>query len=65
MSCRYDVHDIYDIFKRIPDEDSVWVGAVKGRNRVRQILVNLTSSSGQAFFAWSASEGIVVEPLVN
>jgi hypothetical protein len=43
----------------------VWVGAVKGEDRVRQVLVSLKISSGQAFFAWNASEGTVVELLVN
>jgi len=28
----------------------VWVGAVKGQDRVRQVLFNLKSSSEQAFF---------------
>ena len=50
MNCSYDMHDTYDIFKKLPDEGTVWVGAVKGENRVRQVLVNLKSSSKQAFF---------------
>jgi hypothetical protein len=65
MNCSYDVHDKYDIFKKLPDDGTVWVGAVKGQERVRQILVSLKSSSGQAFFAWNASEGTVVELFVN
>jgi hypothetical protein len=31
MNCSYDLQDTYDIFKKPPDEGSVWVGAVKGR----------------------------------
>ena len=65
MNCNYDMHDTYDIFKKLPDQGSVWVGAVKGQHRVRQVLVSLKSSSGQAFFAWNASEGTVVELFVN
>ena len=65
MNCSYDVHHTYDIFKKLPDEGIVWVGAVTGENRVRQVLVNLKSSSEQAFFAWNASEGTVVQLLVN
>jgi hypothetical protein len=65
MNCSFDVHDTYDIFKKLPDEGSVWVGAVKGGDRVRQVLVSLKLSSGQAFFAFNASEGTVVELLVN
>jgi hypothetical protein len=65
MNCRYDLHDTYDIFKKVPDEGTVWVGAVKGQERVRQVLVSLKSSSGQAFFAWNPSAGTVVELLVN
>lgn len=65
MNCSYDMRKTYDIFKRLPGEGTVWVGAVKGENRVRQVLVNLKSSSKQAFFALNASEGIVVERLVN
>jgi hypothetical protein len=59
------MHDTYDIFKKLPDEGAVWVGAVKGQDRVRQVLVSLKLSSGQAFFAWNASEGTVVELFVN
>jgi|GEM_PF-4879246 len=65
MNCSYDMYDTYDIFKKLPNEGTVWVGAVKGQNRVRQVLVSLKSSSGQSFFAWNASEGTVVELLVN
>jgi hypothetical protein len=59
------MHDTYDIFKKLPDEGTVWVGAVKGQDRVRQVLVSLKLTSGQAFFAWNASEGTVVELFVN
>jgi hypothetical protein len=65
MNCSYDAHDTYDIFKQLPDEGIVWIGAVKGQQRVRQVLFSLQLSSGQAFFAWNASEGTVVELLVN
>jgi hypothetical protein len=65
MNCSYDAHDTYDIFKKLPDEGTVWVGVVKGQQRVRQALFSLKLSSGQAFFAWNASEGTVVELLIN
>ncbi|HTP43014.1 MAG TPA: hypothetical protein VMJ13_00530 [Candidatus Acidoferrum sp.] len=65
MNCSYDVHSTYDIFRKLPDEGSVWVGAVKGEDRVRQVLISLKCSSPGAFFAWNASEGTVVELLVN
>lgn len=65
MNCSYDMHETYDIFKKLPHEGTVWVGAVKGQDRVRQVLVSLKLSSGQAFFAWNASEGTVVELFVN
>jgi len=65
MNFCYDVHSTYDIFKKLPDEGSVWVGAVKGEDRVRQVLISLKSSSEAAYFAWNASEGTVVELLIN
>jgi len=65
MNCCYELHDTYDIFKKVPNAGSVWVGAVKGEDRVRQVLISLKSTSGQAFFAWNATEGTVVELLVN
>ena len=65
MNCNYDLHGTYDIFKILPDQGSVWVGAVKGEDRVRQVLISLKSNSREAFFAWNATEGTVVELLVN
>jgi hypothetical protein len=65
MNCSYDMYSTYDIFKRLPDEGPVWVGAVKGEDRVRKVLISLKSISGGAFFACNASEGTIVELLVN
>jgi len=65
MNCSYDVRSTFDIFKRLPDQGPVWVGAVKGEDRVRIVLVSLKSNSGGVFFARNASEGKIVELLVN
>ena len=65
MNCSYDMHSTYDIFKRLPDQGPVWVGAVKGEDRVRKVLISLKSNSADAFFACNASEGTIVELLVN
>lgn len=62
QSCH--ANDTYDIFKKRP-EGTVWVGAVKGKDRVRQVLFNLKSSSGQAFFAWNESQRTIVELFAN
>ncbi len=65
MNCYDDVHSTYDIFKRLPDQGPVWVGAVKGEDRVRTVLITLKSNSRGAFFARNATEGKIVELLVN
>jgi hypothetical protein len=65
MNCTYDMHRTYDIFKRLPDQGPVWVGAVKGEDRVLKVLIMLKSSSHSAFFACDATEGKIVELLVN
>jgi hypothetical protein len=65
MNCSYDVRSTYDIFKRLPDRLPVWVGAVKGEDRVRIVLISLKSDSSEVFFACNASEGKIVELLVN
>jgi hypothetical protein len=54
----------FPIFKKRPD-GTVWVGAVKGQDRVRQVLFNLKSSSEQAFFAWNEIQRTIVELLAN
>lgn len=65
MNYSFDLHSTYDIFKVLPDHGSVWVGAVKGEDRVRQVLISLKSNSREAFFAWNVTEGTVVDLLVN
>ncbi|MGH9745000.1 MAG: hypothetical protein ACRD59_02670 [Candidatus Acidiferrales bacterium] len=65
MNCSHDMLSTYDIFKRLPDQGPVWVGAVKGEERVRKVLISLKSNSAEAFFACNASAGTIVELLVN
>ncbi|MGA8143766.1 MAG: hypothetical protein WB987_07755 [Candidatus Acidiferrales bacterium] len=65
MNCSYDMHSTYDIFKKLPDQGPVWVGAVKGEERVRKVLISLKSHSRDAFFACNASEGTILELFVN
>jgi hypothetical protein len=65
MNCSQGVRSTFDIFKRLPNQGPVWVGAVKGEDRVRIVLISLKSNSSGVFFACNASEGKIVELLVN
>lgn len=65
MDCSNEMHSTYDIFKKLPDQGPVWVGAVRGEERVRKVLLSLRTISRDAFFACNASEGKILELYVN
>jgi hypothetical protein len=51
----------FDIFRKLPDGNPLWVKAVDGLDQARDQLASLAESSPDEYFIYSAQNGSVIQ----
>jgi hypothetical protein len=51
----------FDIFKRLPDGDPIWVQAIDGIEQAKEQLARLASSTPGEYFIYNVQGGCVVQ----
>jgi hypothetical protein len=51
----------FDIFRKLPDGNPLWVKTVDGLDQARDELTSLAESSADEYFIYSAQNGSVIQ----
>ena len=59
------MHSTFDIFKRLPDGDPVWITAVQGLQEAKEQVARTAANSPGEYFIHLQGEGIVAKHVAD